>query len=535
MSSRLRLSPVLAAIFCLAALASPPRHARAEMDNATWKAAQEDFARLFSERGFPEEKAGLLRALLGDAQARSLKLVGDALAKECILVWELRRDYHEASLEEARILVLAMDGYSREEEVAAVEVTNKLRGLGMALAVELKVLEGVIQAVRGAPPVLLETMLKRAQTSKDWTYRAAAARLAALEFNKPETQDFLRKTMLKDKDPRVRSAALEVIGNADGDWAPWVLDRVADADWTIQVQAISFLRERVYKPAVPHLINALGKATPRVAEAIGVALHTITGEKIEPMQEPWARWWEDHREAFEAGDHVGIKVGKQEAFKEVHFYGLTVKSDRVIFVIDTSGSMRHESSNKAKTNALPPPPETGGGQPPPPPPVESMMSGPKIDIARDELRKVIETLPESAKFTIVAFGTGVMAWRDKPEPATKANRQDALQWVRALKPEGVTYMEGALRRAFQIAGFLDVNSSYPEARADTIILVGDGTPTDNHPTKPKNADPEALKALVREWNSHKRIVIHTIGVDMVEHIPFLQELAIENGGTYVDR
>ena len=48
-------------------------------------------------------------------------------------------------------------------------------------------------------------------------------------------------------------------------------------------------------------------------------------------------------------------------------------------------------------------------------------------------------------------------------------------------------------------------------------------------------DKEIILGHVREWNRHKRIVIHCIGVDMQEGIEFLQKLAAENGGKYVDR
>ena len=51
----------------------------------------------------------------------------------------------------------------------------------------------------------------------------------------------------------------------------------------------------------------------------------------------------------------------------------------------------------------------------------------------------------------------------------------------------------------------------------------------------KLMDKEIILQHVREWNRHKRIVIHCIGVDMQEGIELLQILAMENGGKYVDR
>jgi hypothetical protein len=70
---------------------------------------------------------------------------------------------------------------------------------------------------------------------------------------------------------------------------------------------------------------------------------------------------------------------------------------------------------------------------------------------------------------------------------------------------------------------------------DTIILMSDGAATDNSFPKSNLMDPEVILQHVREWNPHKRIVIHTIAVDMVEGVEFMKKLAAENGGTYLDR
>ena len=196
--------------------------------------------------------------------------------------------------------------------------------------------------------------------------------------------------------------------------------------------------------------------------------------------------------------------------------------------------LKTENGNPAEKWKAPPP-TTGGDAPPPPPPPEEILSGPKIDVANHELKKAIEKLPPETTFTIIAFNGGATAWKDDLLPATDKNKQDAFTWVRALKPYSSTYIEGALRRAFQIAGVIDVDDKYVTQRADTIVLMSDGAPTDSDPRKPKNADPDALLALVREWNKNQKVVIHTIGVDMLEYIDFLKKLAEQNGGTYLDR
>ena len=82
------------------------------------------------------------------------------------------------------------------------------------------------------------------------------------------------------------------------------------------------------------------------------------------------------------------------------------------------------------------------------------------------------------------------------------------------------------------AGF---DRAYPEIAIDTMILLSDGAPTDDDVDKVNLMAPQIILDHVKEWNVNRRIVIHCIGVDMVEGIEFLRELAAENGGEYIDR
>ena len=166
---------------------------------------------------------------------------------------------------------------------------------------------------------------------------------------------------------------------------------------------------------------------------------------------------------------------------------------------------------------------------------EEILSGPKIDVAKHELKKALKKLPRKAKFNIIAFNHAVLVWKDTMMDATDGNKEDALKWVRALKPSGSTYIDGALRMAFRIAGLGAMDKQYPEVNADTIVLLSDGAPTDNSFPESKLMDPNVILEHVRTWNRYKRVVVHTIGVDLVEGIDFLKKLAAENDGTYVDR
>ena len=531
--SRRLLGVAARALVGLALVFATPHLAGAELTSSEFKEAQKECERIFSIRGMPREKAALLKRVAKDGKSRSYKLMADALVRECVILWDLRAAYQETVAKHSELLKNLMDGATKEEEKGSIELQDQVAKLETALRVEREVLKAVLAAVNEAPKALHDMLFRRAKTSKDWTYRAAAARLAAARLEDKTALSYLRTVLGKDKDRRVRSAALEAIAKQGEAAAPFAIERLADSAWSVQLQAVQMLVRLEHKAAIPHFINALSRTTPRVAEAIGTALKTMTGQNFEPYADVWSRWWEDNKDDFAGAPKV--KGRAQERFEKVHFYGLPIKSDRVIFVIDLSKSMELPTKNANPAEKWKPQGPVTGDAPPPPPPPEEILSGPKIMVAKHELRKAVAKLPEQHYFTIIGFRTGVEAWKETPVQAKKANKEAAYKWIRKLKPKGVTYIEGALRRAFEIAGIVNVDDKYPVLVADTIVVMSDGAPTNNHPTKVKNADTEKLLALVRQWNHQDRVVIHAIGVDMLEHIDFLAKLAAQNGGTYVDR
>ena len=172
---------------------------------------------------------------------------------------------------------------------------------------------------------------------------------------------------------------------------------------------------------------------------------------------------------------------------------------------------------------------------PPPPPPEEILRGPKIKVAQHELTKAIKQLPKDYMFNMIAFNHGAACWQQTMQTATKKNKESALQWVRMLRPGGSTYIDGALHMGFTLAGLINFDKRNPDVAVDTIVLLSDGAPTDASWPAPKLIKPDVILDHVREWNREKLVIIHCIGVDMVEGVESLRKLAAENGGVYVDR
>ena len=521
---------LLLAVLCVL----PAADALAKLEDKEWAGAEADWQRLFAAPGQAEAKAKLARTLESDGQNRAWRLLTDALVQECQYWVQAQREV--ARLVEEIAVVLAIPYKNRFEAQDQEMMANQaaLVDREKEAATERAVVEDLVGVIAKGPQALRLNILARAKGTVDWPFRAAAARIAAVDPLDKESAGFLVKTFTQDRDPRVRLAALDALCTAKDGWEDHVVGRLADLDWGVQLLAVQIAKERKVTKAVPHLINVLDKAIPRVQDAIGKALCEITGQNFDPYADVWAKWWADHKEEFQSTE--AIKAGKpREESPDVKFYGLPIKSNRVLFIIDISDSMKKPTKNPNPGGEKPKPTVTPKDGEKPAEPAEEILSGPKIDVAKHELKKAIEKLPKTATFNIIAFNQTVVPWKETMQQATPEVKEEAYKWIRGWSAKGTTYIDGALRIAFKIAGLGAVDKAYPEVVVDTMLLLSDGAPTDNSATKPKAMDPNEILAHVREWNSFHRVVIHTIGIDIQEGIEFMQKLAAENGGIYVDR
>jgi hypothetical protein len=533
-----RRPPLVTALLALCALAAflsaGSTAAVAKLAGKEWKEAEAEFRKLFAERGFPHEKQQVLAKIASDESGRAWRVLAEGLFLEVQVWWGIQNELSEAGKEHSSILQKHKGGYTADEENRLKDLNVLIADLEAAAKLERQALDLVVQEVCKGPEALRKNILKRAKGGSDWPYRAAAVRVAVATMGEKGSWSFLQNAIENDKDPRVRSAGLDALADAKEKWEGLVIGRLGDPHWSIVLQAARIAQARELHKAVPHLINALPRASPRVAEALGEVLRALTKENFEPFADVWAKWWEEHQADFESD--IKVKKGKQAEFGEVHFYGVPIKSDRVLFIIDISGSMKKPTKNdNPKERWKPPPSVTGRGRPPPPPPPEEILSGPKIDVAKHELKKAIQKLPKEWTFNIICFNHGASHWQPGMMKASEKNKESAYAWIRSLKASGSTYIDGALRMGFQIAGLVNYDKRYPDIHVDTIVLLSDGAPTDNTLPVSKLMDPEVILQHVRDWNKDKAVVIHCIGVDMVTSIEFLKKLAEENGGTYVDR
>lgn len=532
---------LLVALLAATAVLVAPR-AEAKLERDEWKQAEAEFERLFKERGELDAKKTLIELLIKDGESRSWRMLTQALVQECEIWGEILDKRGELMREHNDLLMAGgkVGRYTKEQEVAVQDLAAKLEIFEKRMSIETEVLDAVIDAIGKGPEALHKNIIRRAKSAKEWSMRAAAVRVAAMRPEASDNRRFLEKTIQRDPDARVRVAAVMALGKAEGT-EEFILGSLADDEWGVVLAAVNVLRERKFKRAVPHLINALSLASPRLSHTISDTLNEITGENFGPFANLWQKWWEENGDEWEGKKTTKFDKDSGRGGFKMDVYGLRVRSDRVLFILDISGSMNKEAKGETREPDPDKPrgPVTGhrkGEEPPPPPP--RLVTGPKINFARRQLKSAIQALPKGATFGIIAFNQASKAWKSGVmQEATKANKEDAYKWMRALAPKGSTYTDGALRLAFEKSGVLpsSVRTGYPEILVDTMVLITDGQPTDTQ-FHAQPMKPEEILAHVREWNKRKKVIIHTVGIDLDVGVgrDFLKPLAQENGGSYVE-
>jgi Ca-activated chloride channel family protein len=142
----------------------------------------------------------------------------------------------------------------------------------------------------------------------------------------------------------------------------------------------------------------------------------------------------------------------------------------VIFVLDTSGSMRGE----------------------------------KIEQARAALDYCIQHLDKSDRFNIVTFGTDVKMLKNDLVDVTPANLKSAQAFIEDVVAHGQTNIAGALAKA--LAG------KAAEGRERIMIFVTDGAPTVGE------RSPEKIIEQVKKENDGTRIFVMGVGNDVNAHL-----------------
>jgi VWA domain-containing protein len=277
----------------------------------------------------------------------------------------------------------------------------------------------------------------------------------------------------------------------------------------VQEAVAAIIRKEKAETGIPALIRMLRTGGLRIIETARLTLEEITGEHLGIDPDAWESWYERKLKGETQPKNLTDDVGSVATY-----YGLKVFSDRVLFILDVSGSM-------------------DAGEPP------------RIETAREEIIKTLKQLNKRTLVNVVGFGSGARWWRDEEVPATPENLADAEEFVTKLPVGGGTNISDTFEEAFE-----------KNRRMDTIFFLGDGSPSLG-----RHTEQEEILARIRWMNRFRKVRIHTIALirgevgrfggrmgpglgrgrsrsgerayDEEEAARFLARLAAQNGGSAV--
>ena len=288
-------------------------------------------------------------------------------------------------------------------------------------------------------------------------------------------------------------------------------------------------RERESPVVIKALIELLGRVEAQGGWEyfkVRQVLTALTGEDFF-TKEKWDTYWakvENGWDPTKKGETQEAATRERGAGAETipTFFGSEIESNRLMFVIDSSGSMQMtdkpsdwEGTDEEFRTADPD--------------SEAVKATKRMNRAKRELCNAIQALQETQKFNVIDFDSGARKWQENLVPATPANKQAAVEWVDgSVVDQGGTYTDQAIEKAF----------SDPEV--DTIYLLSDGAPYEKvgNPAPreewPKDANGKVdenqpvageqqvlfakemideILGFVRFENRFRRVKIYTFGMD----------------------
>jgi len=239
------------------------------------------------------------------------------------------------------------------------------------------------------------------------------------------------------------------------------------------------------KEAVALVFSVLADEHGEMRGDIVEFLTQVTAEKHGNDTQAWLKWWQENEKTYEYPKKAPPPLLRTIAAAGMgSYYGIPLYAQRMVFVIDTSGSMRGE----------------------------------RIVAAKRDLTNAVMALNDQAYFTMVAFNVGTNVWSSKLLQATPQTKRGAAGWIEIQQLGPGTASFDALEVALKFD-------------AEAIYFLTDGAPRGG-----KIDEPGAIIQEITRRNRVHRKSIYTIGIGVgaAGNIfdVFLKTLADENYGLY---
>jgi HEAT repeat protein len=311
-------------------------------------------------------------------------------------------------------------------------------------------------------------------SNENWQLRMAAAEGLGYA-GQPEAIEELKRLIIRGEEPIVVETAIEAVGRLG-------------------------TREAI-EPLIEGLRVARLRARQKARRSlVRIAKDEFRMEKdyhVDPQS--WTSWWTKVKRGVDPDDPTFSES------ETASYFQFPIESDRVLFILDVSGSMKWPDA-----------PKDSGIKP-------SQWKSRRIDVAHNELFRALRALgkqnrgrvPKLKKgqtsdfptipsedgdepptlFNLATFAGVVTPWQPDVVPATDENIEAGIAWITRQLPRGGTATYDALE-----FGILAND-------VDTIFFLSDGVPSLG-----RFEEQETILAEVRKRNRFKRVSINTVAL-----------------------
>jgi len=348
----------------------------------------------------------------------------------------------------------------------------------------------------------IEDLEKLFEKTKLSGVRAAALRgLSALYDGENEWVERLVSLTDSEELDQRNAALAEISRLGRRNMVELYMKKLTDPNWSTRLIALHALEAYRDTMVLTPIIERMSEEQGRMAVEFGDTLFRLTGQTFGARASTWEKWWgaqsaESFRLVPKAELEAIVAASEERKLRQISnaaFFGVRIESHRVLFILDVSGSMNEPMRAE----------------------YVGELGRPRIDVAKEELARAVQSLEPGALFNIAPFSGGVDSWLENGVAgADDYSREDALVYIDRLGAAGGTNLFGSLEFAFD------------DPDVDTIFLLSDGEPSVGD-----IIDPQLIREAIAERNATRNVVINTIafGADL----QVLEWLAEDSGGTHV--
>jgi hypothetical protein len=266
---------------------------------------------------------------------------------------------------------------------------------------------------------------------------------------------------------------------------------------------------------VEQAIERANRDMERDSRKLDELLFHLTGITFYQDPKHWRHWWEKNGEAVRANTWTpGSPTEMPEGHTVASFFRIPLQSERILFVLDFSGSMAEPLDLKDKQirKLLD----------------EHGLPQTRLGYAQAEFIRAINSLPDGAYFDVLGYNDDVKRIKHRMMKVDRFSRKRAIRWVLRLETAELTNIWAALHESFR-----DYLASSGQRRfeelPDTIVFLTDGIAT-----RGRFTETEDLRTLVQIWNQPVDAIIHCVGIGKGHDRELLKGMAEDTGGYYVD-